>query len=347
MASCAWSISHHNYVKSDTNHCARLVIIPRGWFTVLLGVPSLTYIIFRSVINCWRTILKESLTSNLREEAWDNLQRLFSSIISDESDSDDDSDLEDDIYDKEEEHEEEEEEEDYESTAMEYVINDELDKEPLVAELSTYATSIINNLARKDARNLRADFESMVSLCEELDIHHEDVFEEIESYLDILNVSEGKLIYLPKHDSIYTPQLILAVHSDLIKLIARQPNLIFEISPRKFEEIIAELFFKKGFEVELTKQTRDGGRDIIAISKEMDVRTKYLIECKRYAMTRNISIGVVQRLLGVKVAESANKAILATTSGFTKDARKFANSHLWDLDLKDHKDIMTWIRTYD
>lgn len=318
--------------------------------------------------------MKRNLTSDLHEEAWSQLNQLFRSIISprepqemsedvDEEVTDDDSsddtaleeywwnqriELDDDRaaqryrFERREINEDPSEDRHYEQ----YVIKYHLDKESLANELDACATSILNNLAKKDVVNLRADFDGLISLCEELDIHHEDTFESIDSCLDILNVSEGGLIYLPKHDPIYTPQLILTVHSDLIRLIARNPNLIFEISPRQFEEIIAELFLKKGFEVELTKQTRDGGRDIIAVSKEMDVRTKYLIECKRYARTRNVSVGIVQRLFGVKVAESANKAILATTSGFTKDARKFANSHLWDLDLKDFNDIMSWIRTH-
>ncbi len=127
-------------------------------------------------------------------------------------------------------------------------------------------------------------------------------------------------------------------------MISNKPALIFEISPRKFEEIIADIFFKKGFEVELTKRTRDEGRDIVAIYNHMDISTKYLIECKRYARANKVSIDIVQRLFGVKIAEAANKAILATTSTFTKDARHFASNHFWDLALKDYEDIMEWIR---
>ena len=271
--------------------------------------------------------MNEPRTSDLHQDAWDNLHRLFLSIIS--------------RFD------------DYEPTVVTsfedeevYDLYSRMHKESLINQLGLSADSIMNIIGNKDAGSLKTEFDSVVSICEELDIHLEPEFEEIESYLDILNVSQSNVIYLPKHDVIYTPQLIFEVHSELIKFIARNPTLLFEISPRKFEEIIAELFLKKGFDVELTKQTRDGGRDIIAISKEMDVQTKYIIECKRYAIENKVSIGLVQRLLGVKFAESANKAILATTSGFTKDAQKFANSHLWDLDLKDYHDIMSWIKAY-
>jgi HJR/Mrr/RecB family endonuclease len=131
-----------------------------------------------------------------------------------------------------------------------------------------------------------------------------------------------------------------------MRRIAKSPRLIHQISPRQFEEIVAELFAMNGYKVELTKMTRDGGRDIVAIYETMGISTKYLIECKRYAMSNKVSLGLVQRLFGVMVAEQANKAILATTSTFTKDARFFANTHMWDLDLKDYNDILMWINSY-
>lgn len=96
--------------------------------------------------------------------------------------------------------------------------------------------------------------------------------------------------------------------------------------------------------MELTKQTRDGGKDIIAVSSRLDIPVKYIVECKRYIYERKVSIEYVQRLLGVKVSESANKAILVTTSQFTRDAIAFANRHLWDLALKDFSDLSSWIR---
>jgi HJR/Mrr/RecB family endonuclease len=37
------------------------------------------------------------------------------------------------------------------------------------------------------------------------------------------------------------------------------------LNRRLFEEFVAELFHEFGYEVELTKRTRDGGRDVIAI----------------------------------------------------------------------------------
>lgn len=131
-----------------------------------------------------------------------------------------------------------------------------------------------------------------------------------------------------------------------MKKIAENPASIFAISPRQFEEIIAEIFHQKGFHVELTKQTADGGRDIIAIHNKLNIRSKYIIECKRYAPERKVSVELVRSLLGVKTSENANKAVLATTSSFTKSAKEFAHHNLWYLDLKAYNDVMNWIRDY-
>lgn len=41
-------------------------------------------------------------------------------------------------------------------------------------------------------------------------------------------------------------------------------NTLYSLSSREFEELVAELFFKQGFNVEIKLETRDGGCDIIA-----------------------------------------------------------------------------------
>jgi restriction endonuclease Mrr len=170
--------------------------------------------------------------------------------------------------------------------------------------------------------------------------------EEIENWVDLLSVTESHKLFEAKEPDIYLPPVLVAVNDDLLRVLAKNPTLLYELKPRKFEELIAELFYKQGFDVQLTKATRDGGRDIIAVSKSMNISTRYLIECKRYAARNRVGIEFVHRLFGVKIAESANKAILATTSAFTKPALEFARSHIWDLELKDYEDIVRWLAPY-
>ena len=115
------------------------------------------------------------------------------------------------------------------------------------------------------------------------------------------------------------------------------------LTPRKFEELVAEIWSRLGYEVELTAQTRDGGRDIIAI-RRAEARIKVLIECKRFTLPHKVSVDIVRALLGVKMHEGASTAILATTSSVSRDAQKFVDAHEWELEARDHKGVMEWIR---
>lgn len=113
--------------------------------------------------------------------------------------------------------------------------------------------------------------------------------------------------------------------SELVSHLQHAPELLRKISPREFEEVVAELFRSKGFMVDLTKRTRDGGKDIIAIHTDVfGIKNKYFIECKHNADSNKINVDVVRKLHGVKnTKDGPNKTIVATTSTFTADARKF------------------------
>lgn len=146
------------------------------------------------------------------------------------------------------------------------------------------------------------------------------------------------LITLPTNEEIVrfssNVERILETESDRIDLQS--------LTARQFEELVAEIWHRFGFEIELTPQTRDGGRDIIAISSST-VRTRYLIECKRFRPDRKVSVEIVRALYGVKVSERATKAILATTSTFTRDASAFFEQHIWELEGRDYDGLLEWI----
>ncbi|NTV96290.1 MAG: restriction endonuclease [Thiobacillus sp.] len=131
----------------------------------------------------------------------------------------------------------------------------------------------------------------------------------------------------------------------LIARLKQYPQELRTMNRRDFERLVAELFDGFGYEVELTKQTRDGGKDIIAIRRS-EVETRLLIECKRPDPGNPIQISAVRELYGVKEDDGASKAILATTTYFTKDARQFTEKHRWELELRDYDAIHQWINMY-
>ena len=117
-------------------------------------------------------------------------------------------------------------------------------------------------------------------------------------------------------------------------------------SPRRFEELVASIFKNQGFDVELTPESRDGGFDVLAVHKDAFTgESKYLVECKRYAVTNTVGIGIVQRLLGVVEDQKATKGILATTSFFTKDARLVEERNRSKLALNDYNVLVGWLLT--
>jgi hypothetical protein len=128
----------------------------------------------------------------------------------------------------------------------------------------------------------------------------------------------------------------------LNEISAEKLNLL-HLSPRQFEELIAEIWDRFGYQVELTKRTRDGGRDIIAV-RQTEAAMKLLIECKRYAGDNKVGVSFVRSLYGVKIHDGATKAILATTSTFTKAASEFVTSHRWELEGRDYDGVVDWVK---
>lgn len=130
----------------------------------------------------------------------------------------------------------------------------------------------------------------------------------------------------------------------VIESIYLRKEELFTISPRTFEEMIAELLYQKGFDVELTKQTRDNGYDILAI-RYIDGFSpiKYLVECKRYNPKKKVGVEVIRNLRDVVHTQNANKGMIVTTSSFTSGV---LSETPWLLDYKDKEDIISWIDDY-
>ena len=166
-------------------------------------------------------------------------------------------------------------------------------------------------------------------------------------------------IWLPPNREIIVPNSrIIADYSEitnaipkLIQLIKNDSSYIYKITTREFEQIVAEIFRAAGYSVHLTKRTRDGGKDIIAIQKnDLGLETSYFIECKRHSLENKVDVGIVREVYGVHSSKDGpNKSIIATTSTFTPDALNFANQQArsrWDLQLKDINDVLAWIQNY-
>jgi hypothetical protein len=136
------------------------------------------------------------------------------------------------------------------------------------------------------------------------------------------------------------------VNADLIRYLANHPEAMGELTPRRFEQLVAAIFRNRGFHVELTPATRDGGIDLYAARNDSFGELLYVIECKRYRSSRKVGVEIVQRLYGVAVNAGATKGLVVTTSTFTKDAVDFASPLRFQLSLHDYEALRSWLRSY-
>jgi len=132
---------------------------------------------------------------------------------------------------------------------------------------------------------------------------------------------------------------------EVIEYLSRHPEVLYKFEPRKFERLTARILSSLGFEVELTAPVRDGGYDLIAFNADsLGIRTKYIIECKRYGPDYPVGVRFVRALYGIKGMNRAQHAMIATTSYFTRDAKEFTNNpSIVGLHLKDFSNIRKWL----
>jgi restriction system protein len=139
---------------------------------------------------------------------------------------------------------------------------------------------------------------------------------------------------------------IITARSALIDALRKQPAQIHSLSPRKFEELLAELLSDMGWEVELTKETRDGGKDILAYLNTGLGRLLCLVEAKHYRKDRKVGVELVRTLYGTLCDAEANSAMLVTSSSFSPEAQEFQKRHSYRLALHDYADVVNWILKY-
>jgi restriction system protein len=144
-----------------------------------------------------------------------------------------------------------------------------------------------------------------------------------------------------------SPQLIVVVENTnfkILKRLRRDPREFWKLSPRKFEEIVAELLTGLGYEVQLTPLSGDGGFDMYAARNDAIGRFLFLVECKRYIPSEKVGIRVIRSLYGVVQQKNANAGIVATTSFFTKGAKEFQSKVRHQMHLNDYFALQSWLK---
>ncbi|TSD64485.1 restriction endonuclease [Inquilinus sp. KBS0705] len=152
----------------------------------------------------------------------------------------------------------------------------------------------------------------------------------------VLEVAESKIILFDEVSRIKAA----------ISEIYRDNEAIYRLEARDFEQMVAELMREKNFDVELTKQTRDGGYDLIALQDTGGFPYRFLIECKRFARHRRVDVNIVRSFCQVLSEEKSN-GIIVTSAYFSADAKRYQKKFApYHLNFRDRDDILEWVNQY-
>jgi CheY-like chemotaxis protein len=137
---------------------------------------------------------------------------------------------------------------------------------------------------------------------------------------------------------------IITVNTRLAEIFRKDPRLLKEIDPFKFEELVAELFEEDGYEVVLTPRRADGGKDIYVYKTDSKLRSSFLVECKRYTPPNKVGVEIARQLYGCVQQEQRSGGVIVTTSYFTRCAKEFADAVPYQLFLRDIEDLNRWLQ---
>ena len=100
---------------------------------------------------------------------------------------------------------------------------------------------------------------------------------------------------------------------------------IYDISGFDFEILMLEAYRRKKYNVEHTKMTRDGGKDIIIKQNDIWGKTISYVQCKN--RRGKIGVSCVKEFHSTIVNDKINRGIIVSTSGFTHDAEKYIEKY--------------------
>lgn len=139
---------------------------------------------------------------------------------------------------------------------------------------------------------------------------------------------------------------VTSANEEILRLLKNEPGLAWKIPPRKFEEIVAAILDRQGYNIELTPASGDGGFDIYAARQDGLGTFLYLVECKRYVPPNKVGVEIVRSLYGVIQTRRATAGAIVTTSFFTAGAQEFQRQVQHQIHLHDYLVLQKWIKDF-
>lgn len=134
----------------------------------------------------------------------------------------------------------------------------------------------------------------------------------------------------------------------IVAEIERNPRFLpeFATQHRRFEEFLAASYERAGFEVTLTPQRGDRGRDVIATLRGL-MTVRILDQAKAYKPGHLVTHDDVRAMLGTLATDSnASKGVVTTTSDFQPgilSGDEFKRFVPYRLELKNGEQLARWL----
>lgn len=103
---------------------------------------------------------------------------------------------------------------------------------------------------------------------------------------------------------------------EIIALLQKDPSVAYQLSPERWEEMVAGAYQRWGFEeVTLTPRSGDRGRDVIAVKRGFGT-VRIVNQVKAFKPSHLVTANDVRALIGVLPFDGSSKGCLTTTSDF-------------------------------
>lgn len=115
-------------------------------------------------------------------------------------------------------------------------------------------------------------------------------------------------------------QAVTELSRTLARLVAKNPTYLDEIEWRDMERMLATVFEKVGFSVELTPPAKDGGRDIILTCVVSGEGKRYFVEVKHWPCGKRVGTQKLKDFVHVLAREQADQGLYIATYGYASKA---------------------------
>lgn len=142
------------------------------------------------------------------------------------------------------------------------------------------------------------------------------------------------------------------ISQSIIDSIAENPDALEDLSKDNFEALMAELFARKGFDVDLYRGSKDDGIDFLRVDTDESDPIIVCVQCKHPdkpkagKKRRSLPVATVREIYGVAKAHNLDGCVAITSSTYTPDAKKFADLKPDEISVANAEDVLAWVQRY-